>query len=373
MREVLTKVDSATYVPASERTLQDFLVEEWLPAQVPPKTSANRYRNKRNAVRRLLPLMAGVRLQQLSAADLERWYAALLHGTWSDSDEGRRYAPATVLQTHGVVRQALQDAVKWGLVERNVADQADPPSSAVVAADRRRAMQVWSPEQLGDFVEATSEHWLFPMWLVVATTGLRRGELAGIVDDSLNLSAAVLVVSWQLVPEEDPAAPGRTRPVHKQVTKTAASSRTVNLDAFTTRELSKLLKQRDDQFEELGIQCVPPVTPKACRTGHDGRGHGPFVFGWPDGRPLNPDWISHEFKRLRESAGVPPIRLHDVRHTHASLLLASGEHLKVVQERLGWTTASFMLDTYAHLLPGMQAEAAERFAGHIFGRRQRDA
>lgn len=68
---------------------------------------------------------------------------------------------------------------------------------------------------------------------------------------------------------------------------------------------------------------------------------------------------------------MPPIRLHDVRHTHASLLtsLASGEHLKVVQERLGWTTASFMLDTYAHLLPGMQAEAAERFANRLFPRR----
>lgn len=107
----------------------------------------------------------------------------------------------------------------------------------------------------------------------------------------------------------------------------------------------------------------------ACQAGHGRRAHGPFLFGWPDGRHLNPDWVSHEFKRLREAARVPSIRLHDVRHTHASLLLASGEHLKVVQERLGWSTASFMLDTYAHLLPGMQAEAAERFANRIFPRR----
>ncbi|MGH3441224.1 MAG: tyrosine-type recombinase/integrase [Nitriliruptorales bacterium] len=105
----------------------------------------------------------------------------------------------------------------------------------------------------------------------------------------------------------------------------------------------------------------------ACERGHGGRGHGSFLFTWPDGRHLNPDWISHEFSRLCVAAGVPEIRAHDVRHTRASLLLASGEHLKVVQERLGWASTAFMLDTYAHLLPGMQADAAERFAREIFG------
>ncbi|MFN2555560.1 MAG: tyrosine-type recombinase/integrase [Nitriliruptorales bacterium] len=83
---------------------------------------------------------------------------------------------------------------------------------------------------------------------------------------------------------------------------------------------------------------------------------------------MNPDWLSHEFKRLCATAGVPPVRPHDVRHTHASLLLASGEHLKVVQERLGWASTAFMLETCTHLLPGMQAQAAERFAARLFAK-----
>lgn len=371
MREILTKLDTAKYVPASERTLGDFLVTDWLPLQLPPKTSANRYRNKRYAIRRVQPHVGHIRLQQLTAADLEHCYSTLLHTDGASADPDQAYSPATVLQTHGVIRQALQDAVKWGMAERNVADQADPPSNASVRADRRRAMRVWSPTQLADFLEASRSHWLWPMWLLVATTGLRRGELAGIVDDSLDLEAATLSVSWQLVPEEDPSNPGRTRPVHKPLTKSAASSRSVNLDRYTVAELRLWLKGRDEVLDELGILRRDVSRLPACQLGHDATSHEPFAFGWPDGRYLNPDWVSHEFKRLRESAGVPSIRLHDVRHTHASLLLASGEHLKVVQERLGWTTASFMLDTYAHLLPGMQAEAAERFTASLLPRLQR--
>ena len=239
MRDLLGKLDTASYVAPHHRTVRSFLTDEWLPAQLPPRTSANRYRNKRNGVRRIAPLIGDLQLQGLTAADLERAYSVLLRGGKApEGNEGRQYAPATVLQTHGVIRQALQDAVKWGLLERNVADQADPPSHASVSADRRRAMRVWTPAQLGNFLEAAAEHWLFPMWLLAATTGLRRGELAGLVKDSLDLAASVLVVSWQLVPEEDPDRPNHTRPVHKQVTKTAASSRSINLDTHTTNELA---------------------------------------------------------------------------------------------------------------------------------------
>ena len=319
MRDLLGKLDTASYVAPHHRTVRSFLTDEWLPAQLPPRTSANRYRNKRNGVRRIAPLIGDLQLQGLTAADLERAYSVLLRGGKApEGNEGRQYAPATVLQTHGVIRQALQDAVKWGLLERNVADQADPPSHASVSADRRRAMRVWTPAQLGNFLEAAAEHWLFPMWLLAATTGLRRGELAGLVEDSLDLAASVLVVSWQLVPEEDPDRPNHTRPVHKQVTKTAASSRSINLDTHTTNELAAWVDRQRTQRDDLRVDDRHLAALDACVVGHAGRsGHAPFLFSWPDGRHLNPDWVSHEFKRLREQAGVPPIRLHDVRHTHA--------------------------------------------------------
>lgn len=370
LREVLTKVDNSTYVEPSDRTVETFLLTEWLPTQLPPRVSTNRYRNERNAVERhLVPFLGHLRLQDLNAAQLERFYSDLLHGgSPPDAEQARKpLGAATVLQIHGVIRKALRDAVKWGLVERNVATSAEPPSNATVKADRRRAIQVWNPEQLAAFVEATADHWLHALWLLAATTGLRRGELVGLVDDAVDLDAARLVVDWQLIPEEQPRDPGRTIPVHKRVLKVSGSGRAVDLDQFTVAALRRWLSQRAEWQTAVGDRWRQPADLPACATGHAGRGHGSFLFTWADGRHLNPDWVSHEFTRLCTRAGVPVIRPHDVRHTHASLLLASGEHLKVVQERLGWASTAFMLDTYTHLLPGMQADAAQRFAAGLFG------
>lgn len=122
----------------------------------------------------------------------------------------------------------------------------------------------------------------------------------------------------------------------------------------------------DEARDDFGDTWLGDGPHDACQRGHRGRGHCPFLFTWPDGRHLNPDWISHEFKKLCRTARLPDIRLHDVRHTYASLMLASGENLKVVQERLGWASAAFMLKTYTHLVPGMQRDAAQRFADRLF-------
>lgn len=254
LREVLAKVDSATYVEPSQRTLETFLVDEWLPTQVPPRVSANRYRNIRTAISlHLVPHLGAVRLQELSAGHLDRCYAALLAGAPASNDEGDRrpLAPATVLQIHGVIRKALRDALKWGLVEQNVATLADPPSNASVEADRRRAMRIWTPEQLTTFLEGVVEHWLYPMWLLLATTGMRRGELAGLVDDRVDLDASSLVVAWQLVPEEQLDQPGVTAPTHKPVTKTSTGSRPVDLDDHTVEALRKWRSWRDGWRQEF--------------------------------------------------------------------------------------------------------------------------
>lgn len=374
LRELLAKVDSSSYVEPSRGTVATYLLEEWLPTQVPPKVSANRYRNIRNAVERhLVPHLGGVELQALTPAHLDKCYSALLRGrpASEDDEESAALAPATVVQIHGVIRKALRDAVKWGLVERNVATYAEPPSNASVEAARKRAIQIWTPDQLTRFLEAAGDHWLYPMWVLLATTGLRRGELAGLVDDHVNLDRARMVVGWQLVPEEQHLERGVTTPVHKPVTKTSAGSRPIDLDDHTVEILRRWRSVRDGRRAEVGARSDTPQ--RACQLGHGGRRHGEFLFCWPDGRHLNPDWISHEFTRLCRECRVPRIRVQDVRHTYASLLLASGENPKVVQERLGWASAAFMLKTYTHLVPGMQRAAAQRFADLLFDNSQDDA
>lgn len=375
LRELLSKVDGSTYVEPSGRTLEDFLVREWLETQLPPKVSPNRYRNIRNAVERhLVPHLGGVPLQELTAAHLDRFYSALLRGKPPPTEEERQpLAPATVVQIHGVIRKALRDARKWGVVEQNVATLADPPSNASVEAARRRAIQIWTPEQLTTFLSYAGDHWLYPMWLLVATTGMRRGELGGLVDENVDLDEGKLVVAWQLVPEEQVEEEGVTAPVHKPVMKSGAGSRPVDLDDYTLESLRRWREHRDGWRRECGRAWRGNQVHDSCRRGHGAIGHGSFLFTWPDGRHLNPDWISHEFASLCEEAGVPAIRLHDVRHTYASLLLANGENPKVVQERLGWASAAFMLKTYTHLVPGMQRAAAQRFAEELFGPKGTDA
>lgn len=371
LREVLGRVDSSTYVERSVRTINDYLTVDWLPTQRPPKVSPNRYRNIRNAVvKHVIPAIGGLSLQQLNAAHLDRFYAALLRKRPAgDDDSGTRpLAPSTVVQIHGVVRKALRDAVKWGLVETNVATLAEPPSNAAVKASRQQAIRIWTPDELSLFLERSREDWLYPMWLLAATTGLRRGELAGIVDGSLDLETARLVVEWQLVPEEQFDQPGVTIPVHKPVMKSNAGSRTIDLDSHTTKAIHLWLQRRQTWATELAWPRIDSNQHEACRIGHGRSGHGRFLFCWPDGRHLNPDWVTHEFSRMCRDADVPTIRLHDVRHTHASLMLAGGEHLKVVQERLGWASSAFMIETYTHLMPGMQHDAAERFATDILDR-----
>lgn len=133
--------------------------------------------------------------------------------------------------------------------------------------------------------------------------------------------------------------------------KTDASGRTINLDPQTT---ATLRAHRATQAQER-LAAGPAW--------HD---HG-LVFTWEDGRGPHPDWLSHEFVRLVERAALPRIRLHDVRHTHATLMLKAGIHPKIVSERLGHSSVAFTLDTYSHVLPGMQAEAAQIFAEFVLG------
>ena len=127
--------------------------------------------------------------------------------------------------------------------------------------------------------------------------------------------------------------------------------RTLRLDSFTTSRLRQ--RQRDQQRDEHGADCW--------------RNDWNLVFTTPDGLHLDPTRITYEFRVAGRDAPVPPIRLHDLRHTHATLLLQAGVPVKVVSERLGHAQISLTLDIYAHVLPAMDADAADRFAAAVFG------
>jgi integrase len=160
----------------STHTLSHFLQEEWLPAVKPrlrPSTWAN-YRTYTAAY--VVPILGQIKLQALTPVQLNHLYAHLLERGRRKTINGGRtgLAPKTVRNVHVMLHSALHDAMRWGYLVRNVAEAADPPAA------RTPEQKVWSPQELGAFLDHVRDDRLYALWLLVATTGMRRGELVGL-------------------------------------------------------------------------------------------------------------------------------------------------------------------------------------------------
>jgi integrase len=202
-------------------------------------------------------------------------------------------------------------------------------------------MTVWTPAELASFLGGVEGHRYGPLVRVAAMTGLRRSEFCGLRWADIDLDAAALMVrqSVQLVD-------GR---IVVGAVKTARSRRRVDLDAGTVAVLRA--HRRTQASERLMV-------------GAGWRDHD-LVFTAPDGSPLNPDTITQWFDRTVRRTELPRIRLHDLRHTHATHLLAAGVNVKIVSDRLGHASVAFTLDTYGHVMPGQQASAAAAVAALV--------
>jgi integrase len=206
-------------------------------------------------------------------------------------------------------------------------------------------MATWSPAELRTFLEAIADHQHFALLRTAAMTGMRRGELLGLRWDNVDLDNARLNVKAQLAGVDVAGAPMFAPP------KTERGRRTIDLDRVTVEALRA--RRRIQLEERMAFGAMY----------HD---HG-LAFTSIDGRPLVGDDVSKVFYRLSKRAGVPRIRFHDLRHSHASHLFAAGADVKSVSTRLGHASASFTLDTYGHLMPGQQAQAVAWVAEMVDG------
>jgi integrase len=203
-------------------------------------------------------------------------------------------------------------------------------------------MTVWSADELRDFLSSIEDSaWYAPIFLA-ANTGMRRGEVLGLTWRNVDLDVGRLTVSQQILSVEYEAKVADV--------KTAHSRRTIDLDP---RTVAVLRAWRRTQLEQ---------TLSTGRRKDDG-----FVFTRPDGEPIHPDFFSQSWDRLVRASEFRRIRLHDLRHTHATILLKAGVPVKVVSERLGHSSPAFTMTVYQHVLPGMQADAAAAFSTAVFG------
>jgi integrase len=266
-------------------------------------------------------------------------YPALLEDR-KQSNGGGGLSPRSVRYVHTIIHRAFRDAVRWGRITRNPADAADPPRSAATV---RAAMTTWSAEQVRAFLVHTADHRLHAAFAVLGTTGMRRGECLGLRWSDIDLTAGRVSITQTVIAVNHEVRIGSP--------KTTRGRRTVSLDSGTVAALQE--HRRRQAAERL-------------RMGAGFADHG-LVFCRPDGGPLHPERFSRTFSIEAMRAGLPPIRLHDLRHTWATLALSAGEHPKVVQERLGHANVSITLDVYSHVTEGLHSDAADRVATIIFG------
>jgi integrase len=331
LTEMAAAVQDRRFVPAGKRTFGRYL-DDWLDSL----TTAGRRETTIASYRRLArthiqPALGEIGLGDLAATDLDRLYADM-------TTQGLTLR--TVRFAHSVIHKALADARQKGLVLINVATQASPPKTS---ATRAPEATVWTPEQLRAFLDQTSGHQLGALIRLAAMTGMRRGEICGLRWCDVDLDAATVTVQQTITTIEHRVVAGDV--------KSAASRRMIDLDAAT---VAALRRHRVTQTEYRLL-----AGPGWVDTG--------LVFTQPDGRALHPDSVGAMVGRLITASGLPRIRFHDLRHAHATHLLASGVDVKLVSARLGHASSSFTLDRYGHVMPGQGARAAAAVAALVDG------
>jgi integrase len=323
----LHEINTGLYIEPAKLTVGEYL-DRWLttyPTRVSRKT-CDRYAE---IVRiHLKPALGLVDLPRLQSMQIQEYYGKALKEGRRDGNGG--LSAQTVLHHHRVLRKALQDAVRWNLMARNPADGVEPPRPA------RREMLALNDDQMVLLLDAAKESRLYVVVLLAATTGLRRGEILALCWKDIDLEKGVLQVRRTL----EQARGG----LRFKEPKTAKGRRLVDLPDLT---VEALLNHRAQQAKERLM--VGP--------GYDSQD---LVCARIHGTPLDPAETTAAFARLIRRLDLPAIRLHDLRHSHATALLRQGTHPKIVSERLGHSTVAITLDTYSHVLPGMQKEAAQQ-------------
>lgn len=302
-------------IGAKRLTFGDYLNQRWLVhLDADDRLKPTTKQSYRSAVKHLVRHAGHVRLVELDGGHLDAVTTALL-----DCSASLRH------QVHVVAHKSLDDAVRWRLIPFNVAADAPPP------AQPRPKPAAWSPAQVRVFLDyASADRWA-ALWLLAATTGMRRGELVGLRWEQVDLDRGELTVS-----ENVTVADGRT---HRGTTKTDRI-RPLRLDPWTVSTLRAWRRQQVAELLVLGEH----------RPDHD------YVFTWPDGQLVHPAVVTRTFGRIVARAELPKLRLHSLRHAWATNALDAGVDVKDVSTRLGHSSVRTTLDIY--VAPSSDRDAA---------------
>jgi integrase len=321
---LISEMKGGTYLEPSKTNFAQFL-EHWLDhvkSQISPR-SHERYCE---IVRKnIIPALGTVFLNKLRPAQISAAYSNALTSGRRDGNGG--LAPTTVVYMHRLIKQALGQAVRWELLARNPADAVDPPKA------ERGALTTYDINQTVKLLEELRGSRLRLPVLLGVMCGLRRGEIVALRWSHIDLAAGKMTV----VESAEQTATGiRYKPPK------SGRGRTVALSSMVTAELRQHRVAQAEELLRLGVR----------------QSDATHVYTRQDGEPMQPRSLSQMWSTITTT--LPRIRFHDLRHAHATHMLAAGVHPKVASERLGHSRVGITLDLYSHVLPGMQEDAAAR-------------
>lgn len=331
MRQWIEQLEGAGGVaPPGRITVNDLFEQHFFPHCRRTLEAATTANYERVARKHILPRLGGERLERLSPAALNRFYGELL-------DDG--VGIPTIRRVHATLHRAFNLAVKWGLALANPVTHADPPRVP------RPEPEDYDAETLRRLLEAARQDRLYPLWFLLSMTGLRRGEACALRWGDVDLDSGTLVVRRARVVVE-----GR---VIEKEPKSRTGRRVITLPPAVVDALRKwAVEQKRERL----------------RLGPHWRGED-YIFTTEEGTPLRPDSLQKRtWKRLLRAAGLPEhLRIHDLRHLHATVLAHAGVPAKTIQARLGHHSAAFTLDRYGHAMRAADADAALRAEQAVLG------
>jgi len=328
LNEILSQHDKGIFIKPGKVILGEYL-KSWLSDYCKPNLSPRTHELYSYICKKhIIPSLGNILLADLKPQHLQHLYADKLSSGLSNR---------TVQIIHITLHKALKDAVKTGLLIRNVSDAVDTPKI------QRPEIHIMTESDINNFLEQAKDTPYYALFYTSLFTGMRRAELLALrwADVDLILCQIYVTRSMQYL---DSASPGER--ISFKEPKTNKSRRLISL----TPSNAIVLREHQENQNNLRLCLGYPVSIDSD-----------LVFSHYDKNPLLPSSITHAWTKLARRCGLHGVRLHDARHTHASLLLKQGVHPKIVQERLGHGSIQITLDTYSHVAPGLQQAAANKF------------
>jgi integrase len=330
LSELLNQLDTGNFIKPSKTKLADYL-EKWLKDYCWPNLSPHSAESYEFFVRRhIIPSIGKITLTQLKPEHLQHLYSEKLSAGRFDGKGG--LGNRSVRYIHTTLHKALQNALKLGIITRN-------PASAVEAPIvQHHEMQTMNESDIHIFLEFARSSPYYALFYLALFTGMRRSELLALRWSDIDLILCQISVNRTIHQLH-------SREIIFRQPKTDKGRRSISLSPSTAIMLREHRETQEEQKQELG-QTI---------------NEDDLVFCQIDGKPLLPNSVTQAWRKLVHRCRLKDIRLHDARHTHASLMLKQGIHPKIVQERLGHANIQITLDTYSHVAPGLQQAAANRF------------